>query len=360
MRRGDLLFRLAVFVAVVALVVAAATTVFAPPDDTTPVPDDPPPEHPAYAADRLTIDRIPAEGSVTDRLPDNESEEKVVLIDAAHQNRVDREDLQPLVEALVRRGHEIRFLTADEDIDSDLEAADAFVVADPGAPFSGAQVDQVDGFVNDGGRLLLLGEPNRQSISLGLFGASVSTERSRVTALAGRFGISFGTRYLQNMDHNDGSFRNVVVEPAPGAEIQGVDRATTYVAAPVTTGEGETLLRTAPGTNVSGQDASGRFPVAVTDGSGNVLAIGDASLFAERHVSIADNEAVAAHAVEFLVSGDKRDGTPTNETPTDGGTPGLRDDGPSGPTPTPPSGPSTPGPTATPTPTSTPTATDEG
>jgi hypothetical protein len=289
---------------------------------------DAPPAHPEYDPATIDPDPIPATGSILAELEAEPGEEKQILIDTGHDNRVDRETLQPLVGALVNRGHEVRYLTKNEDMDGDLEAADAFIVVDPKKRYDDPELDRVEGFVANGGRLLILGEPNRKSISIG-FGISVSTERSQVTELAGRFGMDIGTTYLHNMEHYDGTHEQVIVHPADGAEMAGVDRAVVDTAAPITAPDAEVVLRAAPGTNRSGIDEPAQYPVAVRDGG--VMAVGDASLITPENVHVADNEAVAAGMIRFLTGGEKepRDRPTRTASPSPSGT----ESGPDTPTP---------------------------
>jgi len=290
---------------IAALVVVAATAgaVLTPPSSgVSGAGLDAPPDRPEYEPSRLNPDRVPATGSVLAALDDEAAAEKQILIDIGHNNRINRETLQPLVGALVNRGHEVRYLTEDEELDGDLEAADAFIVADPRKRYDDAELGRVEGFVANGGRLLILAEPNRKSISIGI-GISVSTERSRVTGLAGRFGMDIGTTYLHNMKHYDGTHEQVIVRPTDDADLPGVDRAVVDTAAPITAPDAEVLLRAAPGTNRSGIDEPAQYPVAVRDDG--VMAVGDVSLLTPESVHVADNEAVAAGMVRFLTGGEK-------------------------------------------------------
>lgn len=278
---------------------------------------DAPPAHPEYDPNRLDPQRVPATGSILAELDTKGEKNKDILIDMAHENRVKREELQPLVGALVNRGHEVRFLTKDEDIGGDLRAADAFIVIDPGKRYQQSEVDRVETFVSNGGRLLIFGEPNRKNVEVG-FGLSVSEERSQLTTITGRFGFAIGTTYLHNMEHYDGTHEQVFVHAPADGGMAGIDRAVFDTAAPVSAPEGEVLLRTAARTNRSGVDDPGRYPVAVRDG--NVTVVGDTTFLEPQMVHVADNEAVAAGLVRFLVSGNKRRPASPTPTPTKNGT----------------------------------------
>ncbi|WP_049947181.1 hypothetical protein [Halarchaeum acidiphilum] len=66
------------------------------------------PDAPAYNTSALLPTPVDDTGSVP--VPDGAAS-KTVVIDAAHGNAVGRADLQPLVDALVRGGAEVRFST---------------------------------------------------------------------------------------------------------------------------------------------------------------------------------------------------------------------------------------------------------
>jgi hypothetical protein len=122
-----------------------------------------------------------------------------------------------------------------------------------------------------------------------------------LSALASAYGVSLGTNYLYNVESNDGNYQHVTVEPGPQAGDLRPDRAAMYTAAPVSApgGDGRVLLRTAPETVEFSTERTGQFPVMVR--SGNVILAGDSTFVRADRVSVADNEAVLAHLVEFLV-----------------------------------------------------------
>jgi hypothetical protein len=345
--------RVFVFVVTAALVVgavAAVSYVYEQPGQDGPN-REPLPENPEFDRDRIVPDRLEATGSVSGVVQANRSfRGRRVLIDLAHGNRVQREDLQPLVSALVAAGHEVRFLRDREELGPRLRNADALVVADPATPYEHDEVERVGNFTDRGGRLLLLGEPNINTIQAGLFGVSVSKQRSQVTELAAAYGISFDTEYVYNVEHNDGNYQRVLADPGRNAQLEGVDRVATYIAAPVTIRHGKRLLVAAEGTEQLGVEGNGPYPLAVEHRDGNVTAVGDASLISPVHATVADNERLLAHLASFLVTGSRHPPSPpTKDTETDPQPTGERTPGTDGETPSTPAGP-TPTPQGTQTP----------
>ncbi|MFB6137545.1 MAG: DUF4350 domain-containing protein [Halobacteriaceae archaeon] len=285
----------AVLVAAAVVGVAAGVPVLVVPDRE---PATPPSAPPAFDPASIAPEPIPATGTV-DASADGDG--TLVLIDRSHGQRIDRDDLSPLVGALVRAGARVETVTDPRGLEERLAAADALVVADPAVPYGPAQLDAVESFVDDGGRLLVAAEPTRRGA--GAFG---STRRSRVTALASRFGVAFGTGYLYNMApaDTDATFKNVLVTAADDraeSPAAGVERGAVYTAAPVWTVDGRTLLETRNGTHLSTAEGTGTYPVAALAADGDVLAVGDTSLFGGEYHAVADNEVFVAGVADFLL-----------------------------------------------------------
>lgn len=273
---------------------------------------------PEYQPARVAVDPLPARGSIR---PDASAVHGsgTVVIDDGHGNRFSRSGIQPLVEALTRVGYDVEFYTGG-DLAAQLEDAKAFVVIDPASEYKPGDVDDVQRFTGQGGRLLIAGEPTRIAVSGGLFGGVVHQE-SAVTTLTSRYGMSLDTAYLYNQAHADGNYKFITARPGPDGPLDGIDRTTMYTAAAVRARGGTVLLRSAPHTfRSSTDDAQGQYPVAVR--KNNVVLLGDSTFMQPGKYDVADNEAFMAYLVEFLASGDRRPGTDlaTGETGSDGGT----------------------------------------
>jgi hypothetical protein len=323
MRRTELAKRVAVLVltaAVVLAVVGAGATVRPEPDPS------PPPEIPEYAPSDVVPEPFDATGTISpDASAGNGS--GVVLIDNAHGNRFTRAEIEPLIDALVRVGYTVEFYTSG-DLAANLRDADAFLVIDPSTEYPPGDVDDVRTFTGNGGRLVMVGEPNRVSVSASLFGTSITSQESRLTTLASNYGMSIDTQYLYNQETEDGNYKHVVAESTGRGDLDGVDRTTMYTAAAVTVHRGTTLLETTANTKKSPEsDVSGRFPVAVS--KGNTLLVGDKTFMTAGRHNVADNEVFLAYMVEFLIGGDydpppgaddeEPESTPViRDTPTEG------------------------------------------
>ena len=334
--------RLIVAVAVAVVIVAVA---FAIPAATNTPETREPLDTPEYDAEALAATPIPAEGEI-DADGSLGNRDGVVVIDQSHSNRVTRSDLQPLVEELVSIGYGVRFYEGDQSLGQELSNANAFVVVDPADEFERDEITQIREYTDEGGHLLMVGEPNRKRVSAGFFGTSISTQESALTTLAGRYDMSLGTSYLYNLETNGGNYKHVVASPTPESELE-LERVTMFTAAAVHARDGTVLLRSAANTHESGIDGSDRYPVAVYDEDDNAILLGDSSFLRSDRYNVGENEQFAAFLIEFLISGDtasvdvEGDDEPADEPTdddgdTDTGSPGTPSNTttPSPPTPT--------------------------
>jgi hypothetical protein len=252
---------------------------------------------PEYDPGEIGVTPIPADETPA---PSADGDGEVVVIDDAHDNDIERAEIAPLVAGIVRTGGRVRF-HEDGSLNETLRQADALVVIDPDEEYTRSQVRAVRSFTRAGGRVVMFGEPDRRRISGGLVSTSITTRSSRLSTLASAYGVSLGTNYLYNVESNDGNYRHVAVEPGPQAGELGPERAAMYTAAPVSAPgpNGRVLLRTAPETVEFSTERTGQFPVMVR--SGNVILAGDSTFVRSDRVSVADNEAILAHLVEFLI-----------------------------------------------------------
>jgi len=258
-------------------------------------------QNPEYEPDAVVPEPIEATGTVETNPDPAADDSGTVVIDRGHSNRFSRSEIEPLVDALVREGYSVRYYT-DGDLATALEGADAFLVIDPGSEYLPGDIDDVRQFTGNGGRLVMVGEPDRTAVSAGLLGTSIQTQESRLTTLASRYRMSVDTEYLYNQENADGTFKHLLVRPTSDSELAGVERAAMYTAAAVTAQNGTVLLRSAPSTHKSGSDeVTGEYPVAVQ--RNNVLLLGDKTFMRGDRYRVADNEQLVAYLAEFMIEG---------------------------------------------------------
>lgn len=256
-------------------------------------------QYPEWNADRLVPDRTVSEGEVA---AEPASDAGVVLIDAQHSNRFERNDIRPLVEAISDAGYRVEYQRFSLEFEDQLARADAYVVIDPSDQFDQDEAAAVRSFAEKGGRVLIVGEPRRAT--LGLFGLGILPVRSRVSTLAGEFGITFGSTFLYDMDQNDGNYLNVFARGTGGGPLSaGVSNAAVYTSTHVQARGGTVFLETRETTRSGRTGERTSFPLAVR--TGNVVAIGDKSFMFEGSFNAADNDRLLSNLVTFLITGER-------------------------------------------------------
>lgn len=290
--------KVSLVVVVLALVVTVAALSFGP----IVVQGPPgPTNYSEYELSKLAVQPIESEGQPSPEVTDKQG---LVVIDSSHRNHFQKREIQSLASAISATGYQVEFLDSGDDFSAALSRADGFVVIAPGVPFTAAEADRVERFVDNGGRLLMFGEPTQISIErAGLFLIAVSQE-NQLDSLAGRFGMDVGERHLYNMEHNDGNFLDIIATGSDGSLADGVDRTALSTAAAVEVRDGTRVLDAAPATRSDRADATGDYALAVR--SGNVVAVGDSTFLTQEKFSIGDNDVFIANLAEFLVTGDRQ------------------------------------------------------
>ncbi|CQR48820.1 hypothetical protein [Haloferax massiliensis] len=277
----------------------------------------------AFDADELVATPGPESGEVT---MDSNAAPKTVLIDVAHGNDVSESDVQPLVDALVANGHQVKYLTredAQRNFNASLRQADAFVVVNPEQPYTSGQLAGVRKFEDAGGRVALVGDPQSAGTTsiLGLVTVSVSSGATGGDAgLTSDYGVTFGSSSLYNMHDYYLNYENVYATPEGDTALtEGVDEVVFRDAAPLSvSADGVSPALVSGGeTRVESIRKTGPYTVAAQ--SETVVAIGDADFLAPESAYEADNEVLVGNLADFLVSGDKAAGAPEPATPEAGG-----------------------------------------
>mgnify|MGYP006274036785 CR=1 FL=1 len=311
MRGSELLSRIGLFV-LVALVVGALFTV--PMLNGQSVAEEPGMNISSHDTENILAEAPAETGSVS---VDAGAESKHVVIDAGHGNDIDRATLAPVLESLAAAGHEVSFYRGSPmgSINATLRQADAFVVISPGTTYSAADRAGLEAFVDAGGRLLLAGEPTSQTsgtfASLLLGSGAQMGSSAPLAGLAAPFGIAYSDGYVYDLERYDLNYRNVYASPS-GAAFPGDANVTVHEAVPVR--GGTPILETVDTAKLSSGREAESYPVATRNG--DVVAVGDASLFDTEWVQRNDNEAFVGAVMEFLVTGEKSPGAPAQPQPS--------------------------------------------
>ncbi|MFB6179632.1 MAG: hypothetical protein ABEI77_07915 [Halorientalis sp.] len=332
MARTELVTGLGVFALIVVVVLVGTSAVGAlmagSPTETTTL------NASAYHSQNLVPQPVDDNGSVA---APNTTKSKTIVIDKSHGNAISEDQLQPLVDALVHDGDHVLFYTGGQsqgfssagglsgssDLNSTLETADAFVVANPSNTYTEGEINGIESFADAGGRVLLLADPvspsgSTQSVSIPLIGSSSgsSVTPGQPTNLAARFGISFGAGYLYDMQDNANNFQRIFAQPVGNDTLtDGADRLVFDAATPLTTSRNATRLVESTA-HVSSTRKADTFTIAAR--VGNVTTVGDTGFLAPESATVADNDYFVGNLARFLVTGDKASGAPETSQSSSG------------------------------------------
>ena len=247
--------------------------------------------------------------SFTDTL--TASEPGTILVDLAHNNRVEMAELNVLQARLVARGQKLDPVIAFEnssDLAEKLRYAKALAVISPGRSWTSTEIQQVQDFVAKGGRLLLVADPTRFDVILDKEGGLVGLDSDviHINDLAARFGLVFQSDYLYNTVENEGNFRNIRLTEFKGHELtQGLDQVVFYAVHSIESEE-PALISASGETRSSNTERTGELAVATLAAGEKVLAVGDLTFMTEPHNDAYDNDQFIANVADFL-SGAQRE-----------------------------------------------------
>lgn len=244
-----------------------------------------------------------------------------VWVDLAHFPQLNPSQFESLADVLAARGLGLRFWISSVDLSQVedlanfpdqseelaplLRDASGLVVISPFFLWTPAEVALVEKFVADGGRLLLISDPD-------LFGDTPWNSNS----LGEPFGVVFNDDYLYDLDENDGNythfFQGDFLDRA--AELSGSTVA--FYGARSLSGPVISQVRSADTTLSSLRSAFTHFTtVAIggreTNGSaGKVLAMGDFDVLTEPYVARHDNRVMLEFVADFLAGAQREQTLP--------------------------------------------------
>ena len=261
-----------------------------------------------------------------------EEGEGTILFDLAHDNALDIEELDVLTLRLVSRGLTIEFFSPGDDLETallgeeveeeelpgeeaeeeelpdeeveeeELPGADAFIVVCPQVDFSKEERQTVSEFVNNGGKLLLIGDPTRAS---------------QMNSLSLKFGLIFEPDYLYNMKENDANYRNIFVTEFEENEImKDLQRIALYTAGSISSDECGIAFVDENTFSSLIETRKGLSPIALANES-KVLAIHDLTFITEPYNGILDNNQLISNIADWLATPgeaeEEEDGVESNE-----------------------------------------------
>ena len=235
-----------------------------------------------------------------------------VVVDLAHFSFVNRDRFQPLASALAANGVDLTFWLPTVNFEQlenfldfpelsaalsgQLKNARALVVVSPFFLYSPAEIAVVRQFVEDGGRVLLISDPD------------ITSDAARdLNHLAGAFNLIFREDYLYDTVTSDANFTHIFAGEFSDtlAGLTG-SRVAFYGARSI---EGATVaqVRTVTSTLSSLRLGQTAFTVAALSGAdlgaGEVMALGDFDLFTDPYVERFDNRRMLDAVAGFLAGG---------------------------------------------------------
>jgi hypothetical protein len=214
--------------------------------------------------------------------------EGTILVDLAHDNAFDREELNVLISRLATRGLTISFLGEDDDesdLEEELSEADAFIIVGPQAEFSREEGEAVGSFVDNGGRLLLIADPTRSS---------------EINSIAIELGLIFESGYLYNQKENDANYRNIFITEFQGNEItKDLTKIALYTAGSITSADGSIAFGD-ENTFSSVIETRTRLSPLAQASESKVLAIYDLTFITEPYNGILDNNQLISNIADWL------------------------------------------------------------
>jgi len=259
----------------------------------------------------------------------NISEEKgVILIDLAHDNNFNIDELNVLTLRLISRGLTIKFFGVEDDLEKELLAREeeeveeeeleeevldeevldeeeekgeqgekeleeellvpnAFIIVSPQGEFSNEEEETIEEFVESGGKLLLIADPTR---------------RSQINSLSLQFGLIFEPDYLYNLKENEINYRNIFVTEFKENEItKDLEKIALYTAGSISSADGGiAFIDENTFSNVI-ETRKELSPIAQAN-EAKVLAIYDLTFMTEPYNGTLDNNQLIANIADWLAS----------------------------------------------------------
>jgi hypothetical protein len=233
-----------------------------------------------------------------------------VLVDLAHENRVDMAELGVLQARLAARGQRLEPITDAARLGESLRYARSLVVISPGSAWKATEIELVSRFVDKGGRLLLVTDPSRFGVLYDEWGSFSALDHDvvHINDLAARFGLVFQADYLYNTVENEGNYRHIrLTDFAAHPVTEGLERVVLLGTHSIVCQDG-VLLWAGGDTRSSSSERAGDLTVAALAAGGQVLGLGDLSFMLEPYNTLYDNDRFIANIADLLAGAERRYG----------------------------------------------------
>lgn len=218
------------------------------------------------------------------------SRQGVLLVDMAHLNNFNEEEINVLLSRVADLGYTIQLLKDPRALQEKLEIVDSFLVILPGIPYSESEVRIAEDFIQQGGKLLLVGDPGRPN---------------SINSLAKTFGIVFQRGYLYNMVENDLNFQYIFIKDfRPDDVTDGLQQIALYTAG-IIRSSGLALALTDENTYSSAAERIEPFAPLVKGNIPRVLAISDLTFMIPPQNDLWDNGRLIANLADYLTKSER-------------------------------------------------------
>ena len=230
------------------------------------------------------------------------------LVDGTHGNGFIKEEIADLISRVTGRGYAVEvtgfpgflggFGIMSEGnrlrlLEEKLRLAGSLAVIQPDEPYTRAEVDLVERFVDKGGRLLLVADPTRFH---------------QIDSLAERFGITFQPGYLYDSQDYDLNFQNIKVSDFREDPItRGLGSVAFYMTGGLES-TGAALALTGPTTRssiIERTQSPAAYSPLVRGSKDGVVAVGDLTFLVPPRSTVLDNDTLISNLADFLTTGQR-------------------------------------------------------
>jgi hypothetical protein len=248
--------------------------------------------------------------------PEPEPGDGLVVIDLAHSNNLNVNDLTPLRDRLNGRGVKVELWYGGvANLRADLRRASAFVVMAPAEGFFAEERKVIVDFVADGGKVLLAADPTRAAYTPSLEdlfwdpGATAISAVPAINSLANAFDVIFFDDYLYNLENETRNYRNVAFTrfDEPHALTEGLDEVI-FFATHSLRAQGRPLITGDDDTHSAVRINETNLQAATLSEEDRVLALGDITFLTTPYHTYADNDAFLSRIADWLAADERERG----------------------------------------------------
>ena len=218
-----------------------------------------------------------------------------VIVDMAHGNRVSPRYFQILSGELAQRGVYMGYGDSWEEIEAGLESAACLIIAAPTRFYSADEFELIDAWLKKGRMLILLYDPSIEYNDNVLL-------NSPINSIANRYGLSFRSGYLYNMDQHYGIYRNIFVSTFRNTNItKNLDNLVLFTSTgllPTDSNAGYTSTETY---STATESKGIQIPLSVIEkGNTTIVAVGDITFLTEPYLYLEDNYQFLLNMVQAI------------------------------------------------------------